>query len=108
MAGVGVVGVGLGAVFGLMASSAWNQAKTACGGDTSRCTDVSKGNSLHDTTQTDATISTIGFIAGGALAATGLIVLLTAPHAQSTPTTGLVVAPGLAPGLATVAVAGAF
>jgi hypothetical protein len=106
--GVGVVGVGVGAVFGLMASSAWSHAKSACGGDPTRCNDVTSGNSYRDTTQTDGTISTIGFIAGGVLVAAGAIVLFTGAHHEQTSATGVVVAPSLGPGLAGVALKGAF
>ena len=108
VAGAGAVGVGIGAVFGLLASSAWSQAKSACGGDPTRCSDVKTGNSDRATTLTDGTISTIGFIAGGALAVAGLVVLVTAPHGESHPTTGLAVAPSVGPGIATVDLKGAF
>jgi hypothetical protein len=108
IAGAGAVGVGVGAVFGLLASSSWSQAKSACGGDPTRCTDVTKGNSYRDTTLTDGTISTIGLIGGGALIAAGIVVLVTAPHAESHPAMGVIVAPSVAPGIATVDVEGAF
>ena len=108
IAGVGVVGVGVGAVFGLMASGAWSHAKSACGGDPAQCTDVATGSSYHDTTQTDGTLSTVGFIAGGALIATGAIVFLTGGHHEPSSATGVVVSPSLGPGLASVALKGAF
>jgi len=104
--GVGVVGVGLGAVFGLMSGSAWTSAKSACGGDPSRCTDVSTAESHRSTAETDATISTAGFITGGVLLAAGVTLFLTAPH--PTETARLVVSPAVGPGQAGVAAGGVF
>jgi hypothetical protein len=106
--GAGIVGVGVGAVFGLMASSAWSHAKSACGGDPTQCKNVVSGTSYRDTTQTDGTISTIGFIAGGALVAAGAIVFLTGGHHEQSSAKGVVVAPSVGPGLAGVALKGAF
>jgi hypothetical protein len=82
--GVGVVGLGVGAVFGLMASSKWSQAQQ------------DKSESEKNTADSLATISTIGFIAGGVLVAGGAILWLTAPSASSSATVGLV--PSVTPG----------
>jgi hypothetical protein len=76
-AGAGVVGLGIGAFFGLQASSKWSDAKDACtnypkGCDT-RATDLGKS------AKENATISNVGFIAGGALLATGAVLFFTAP-----------------------------
>jgi hypothetical protein len=76
-AGAGVVGLGIGAFFGLQASSKWTDAKDACtnypkGCDT-RATDLAKS------AKENATISNVGFIAGGALLATGAVLFFTAP-----------------------------
>ena len=112
--GVGVVGVAAGAVFGLMSSSAWGKAKDACGGDTNACTNVPSGQSHRSTAEGDATASTIAFIAGGALLATGTVLFLTAGHEahheadEKRATTGIVVAPSLGPRQAALILAGAF
>jgi hypothetical protein len=105
---LGVVGVGVGSVFGLLASSAWSSAKNACGGDTSHCTDVSSANSYKSMTTTDGTLSTAAFIAGGVLIAGGALLFFTgAPQASGTQAT-LAVAPALAPGQAGIGMTGSF
>ncbi|MDP9033213.1 MAG: hypothetical protein M3O50_00260, partial [Myxococcota bacterium] len=109
MAGAGLAGVGVGAVFGLMAISAWSSAKDACGGDASHCRgDVSKGRSYNDTTNTDGLISTVGFIAGGALLAAGGVVFFTGGGHDEAQSARLVVAPRLGPGQLGLALSGAF
>jgi hypothetical protein len=75
--GVGVVGIGLGAFFGLQASSKWSDAK-------GKCTDYPYGCAtgaadLRSSAHSRATASTVAFVAGGALLATGLVLYLTAP-----------------------------
>lgn len=82
--GAGIAGLALGSVFGLMASSKWSQAQT------------DKSETEKNTADSQATISTIGFIAGGVLFAGGAVLWLTAPSASSTSTVGLV--PSVAPG----------
>jgi len=103
---VGVAGLGLGVVFGLLTTSAWNRAKSACGGDPSQCLNVAAGQSDHNTAVTDSTVSTVAFVAGGALLATGALLLLTAPARTSA--AAWTVVPGVAPGGASLAVSGAF
>ncbi|MEO8799943.1 MAG: hypothetical protein ABI551_18750 [Polyangiaceae bacterium] len=74
--GVGLAGVGVGAVFGLVASGTYHDAQTHCPTSTTCDADgVSGGSSAH----TQASISTIAFIAGGALVAGGVVLYLTAP-----------------------------
>lgn len=74
--GVGVVGIGLGTVFGLKASSSWSDAKGECSAYPYGCTQ--KGLSDKDDAQSQATISTIGFIVGGVGLAGGLALWFTA------------------------------
>jgi hypothetical protein len=74
--GVGLVGVAVGAVFGLQAGSKWDEAKAECDDYPYGC--GSKGVSLADDANSAATISTIGFIAGGVLIAGGATLFLTA------------------------------
>jgi hypothetical protein len=74
--GVGLAGLATGAVTGLLAMSSWSTAKNEC----SRYVDCSP-QAMHDQTQASglAKASTVAFIAGGALAAAGAVVVLTAP-----------------------------
>jgi len=93
-AGAGVVGIGIGAFFGLQASSKWSDAKDAC-------TNYPKGCDTHATdlgksAKESATISNVGFIAGGALLATGAVLFFTAPSKKEN------VAFGFGPGTAFV------
>jgi len=92
--GVGVVGVGLGAFFGLQASSKWSDAK-------GKCTDYpygcgAEGADLRSSAHSQATLSTVAFVAGGALLATGVVLYLTAPSKKQS------VALGFGPGSAFV------
>ena len=75
--GIGVVGIGLGAFFGLQASSKWSDAK-------SKCTDYpygcgAEGTDLRASAHSQGTVSTVAFVAGSALLATGVVLYLTAP-----------------------------
>jgi len=98
----GIVGLGVGAIFGTVASSSWSSAQKECGSPTS-CPNYAQGASDHDAATSAATMSTIGFIAGGALIAGGLTLFFTAPWASSTATTV-----GLVPGVGGMTVRGSF
>jgi hypothetical protein len=76
-AGAGVVGIGIGTFFGLQASSKWSDAKEACSSYPKGCD--THATDLGKTAKENATISNIGFIAGGALLATGAVLFFTAP-----------------------------
>jgi hypothetical protein len=99
----GVVGLGLGAVFGIVAASDWSSAKAACNGKPVSCTTSPNSPGFQDegSASTMATISTVGFIAGGVLAAGGLVVFLTAPQraasAASASAPGIGVVPSAGP-----------
>jgi|HubBroStandDraft_1064217.scaffolds.fasta_scaffold25508_2 hypothetical protein len=108
LGGAGIVGVGIGTTFGLMASSAWNNARAACGGDPTRCTNVPSGSSYRSTTETDGTVSTVGFIAGGLMVATGAVLFLTGRHHEGAPAAGVTLAPTVGPRFASVTLDGAF
>ncbi|MBX3191809.1 MAG: hypothetical protein KF819_32765 [Labilithrix sp.] len=75
LGGAGIVGLGLGAVFGVVSKSTYDDALLNCPSGPSSCNDdgVAGGKSAH----TQATVSTISFIAGGALLAGGITLLLT-------------------------------
>jgi len=98
----GIVGLGLGAIFGAVASSSWSSAQKECGSPTS-CPNYAQGASDHDAATSAATMSTIGFITGGALVAGGLTLFLTAPSTSSTAT-----AVSIVPGTGGMAVRGTF
>jgi hypothetical protein len=74
--GLGLAGVVVGSVLGLMASSSNDESMGYCRTETF-CSD--EGIALRETAQDEATGSTVGFVAGGALLAAGLIMVLAAP-----------------------------
>jgi hypothetical protein len=78
--GVGIVGLGLGAVFGIVASGKLDDAKAACGGyptcDPQNRTEIDAAN---DSAKSAALVSTIGFVAGGVALAGGIVLYVTAP-----------------------------
>jgi hypothetical protein len=74
--GLGLAGLGIGTAFGLDAASKKSgYQQLQVGG---RCTDDACVN-LSKGAVSAATLSTVGFVAGGALAATGLVLWLVAP-----------------------------
>ena len=82
--GVGVVGVGVGSVFGLLAMSKKNDLTNAC--PNKECRTAQQGD--LDAAKTDGTISTIAFGVGGAALIVGGILFFTAsPSSSKTGTT---------------------
>jgi hypothetical protein len=77
----GGVLLGTAAVFGVLARSKWETAKDVCGGSTTCVSsdDTSRASELGDIARTRANISSTLFIAGGVIAATGLVFYLTSP-----------------------------
>ena len=88
--GVGVVGVLLGAVLGAMASSRWNTAQSECPSHTG-CSPQALSD--RDGAASLATGSTIGFVAGAALAAGGAVLFLVAPKDAPAAAVGVRVGP---------------
>jgi hypothetical protein len=82
LAGAGVVGVAIGSVLGLSAKSTYDGAfdSGACGKATKQCS--ADGQSKVDDAHSKATVATIVFVAGVALAAGGAVLYLTAPSAK--------------------------
>jgi len=72
----GIVGLGLGTAFGIIAMTKKSDADSYCD-DNNFCDDT--GVELRSSAITAATVSTIGFIAGGVILATGGVLVLTAP-----------------------------
>lgn len=91
-AGVGVVGLGLGTFFGVQASGNWSDAKEECSDFPYGC--GQRGVDLKKTASSQATISNIGFIAGGALVGLGAVLFFTAPKQKEQ--VSFVVGPGSA------------
>ena len=82
LGGVGIVGVGVGSYFGLAAIHSNSQSKSYCNASNANdCYPTSV--SLHNDALNEAKISTITFIAGGALLAAGAVFYLTAPDDKS-------------------------
>ena len=90
--GAGVAGLVVGGIFGGLAIGSKSTAKSSCGPEPAfsyptKC-DINKQpdtDSANKAAKTQSTISTIGFIAGAALAAGGAVLYFTAPKgSQST------------------------
>jgi hypothetical protein len=94
LGGAGVVGLGLGAFFGLQASSKWSDAKGQCADYPYGCS--AEASDLRSNARSSATLSTVAFVAGSALLATGVVLYLTAPSKRER------VALGFGPGSAFV------
>lgn len=88
----GVVGLGVGTFFGLSASSDWSDAKKGCDDFPYRCDQAALD--ARESANSNATLSTIGFIAGGALLATGAVLFFTASSGETK--TAIGVGPGSA------------
>jgi hypothetical protein len=80
--GVGLVGIVVGTVTGLRASSLDGRSKELCPTDGVCSSDQARED--NDNARSAATISTIGFVAGGLLVATGVTLLVLAPSSSST------------------------
>jgi hypothetical protein len=80
--GVGLLGVGIGSVFGLEAKSKGDQSKEDGHCDATGCDPVGKG--LRNDAFSDATISTVAFTVGLVGLAGGLALWLTAPSSGKT------------------------
>jgi tetratricopeptide (TPR) repeat protein len=111
--GLGLIGVGTGAivvgtVFGFKANSAFQDAQDLCGGSVDNCIAdrVGDAQTKVDDARSAGTLSTVMFVAGGAAAATGLVLYLTAPKA--TETRQLTVRPLATPSTAGVVLSGRF
>lgn len=100
-AGAGVVGIGLGTVFGLLSKSKHDEADRECKPpDYKLCS--AAGVDAGRAATTDGTASTIAFVVGGALVAGGAALYFTAP------TGNVALSPTAGPGGGGVAIAGTF
>jgi hypothetical protein len=98
--GVGAAGLAAGTITGILATSKHSDLQSQCANG---CPPSAQGD--LDSYHTLGTLSTVGFIAGGVLAAAGLVFIITAPH-DSTASAGPRVAPYV--GLGSVGAAGIF
>ncbi len=98
LAAGGVASIVVGSVFGLLASSAASSQKTDCASPTS-CNDHQAALSDHSSALTDSTVSTVMFVAGGALVAGGAALFFVGGHpAEARPTSSAItVLPSLGP-----------
>jgi hypothetical protein len=101
---VGLVGLGLGAVFGAMAYSAWGSVKSECFGgapcDVGKAT-VDRGHAIDF-----ATASDVAFILGGVLAAAGVVMFVVPPRARREQVARI--APLVSPNVLGVSLGGTF
>jgi hypothetical protein len=107
LGGVGLAAIGVGSVFGALTFSAWSSAKNACGASgTNSClaSNAATATSDRNSAETEGTISTIAFVAGGLLVAGGATLFFTAGHAPSR----VAVVPVVGPGTAGLGFTGAF
>jgi len=100
--GVGIIGLGVGAVFGAMTYSQWSSAQRECTNQAS-CGPGSQAQNDKSTAGTSATISDAGFIAGGVLVAAAAVVFFTAPSGVQ-----LQLAPAASPQSAGLSLRGTF
>jgi hypothetical protein len=84
--GVGVVGLALGGVFTGFAASAKSKENSNC--TAASCINYPQAVADYDAATKNATGATIGFVAGGVLAAGGLVLFLTAPRPKPAAVTG--------------------
>ncbi len=76
-AGLGVVGLAVGTIYGLKMKSSQDDAKANCLDYPKGCN--AEGLAANDDAKGAGTMATVGFIAGGALIAAGAVLYLTAP-----------------------------
>ncbi len=82
--GIGVVGLGLGAMFGAYAISSQSREKSDCA-SAAACASYAQGMEDFTVAQKDATGATVALAVGGALVATGVVVWFTAPRKDGAP-----------------------
>jgi tetratricopeptide (TPR) repeat protein len=102
---VGIGGVVVGTVFGLSAKSDADVAKQDCNGND--CT-TQRGVDAAEDASTKATISTVSFIAGGALTALGTVLLISGSRSPERDTASVRLAPYAGPGSLGTQLSGRF
>ncbi len=108
-AAVGLVGLGVGAVFGAVAAADWSRARSEC--TTTNCPPANHSQALadHDATSNNGLVSTVALIAGGVLAAAGVTIYFLSPSAERrSQDAALHITSIVTPGRASVLVGGEF
>ena len=107
--GAGIVGLGVGVVFGALAASASSQQQSDCASPTS-CPNHAQALSERSTFTTDIPVEVAGFVAGGVLLGAGVAMFVAGgkkPDSQGTGT-GFVILPAISPGGAGLVLQGEF
>lgn len=105
LAGVGAVGLGVGAVTGLMAIGSAGTVRDSCNRTTTPAVCTSQeGLDAMSSGSTQSTLSTVGFVAGGTLLAAGIVMIVVAPKGDKK----TAIAPMMGPGAGGVTVWRAF
>jgi hypothetical protein len=107
--GVGVAGLVVGTVFGLRAGSQWSSARAGCedpeAGTGCSAEAIASGKDASGS----ATLSTIGFVVGGAaLLTSGILWFRFAPPKPAFPASSFVLAPSFGPGAGGARLEGSF
>ncbi len=105
VAGAGVAGLAAGGVFGALTLSEKSRQQSDCASATS-CNSPGQAQSDHSAGMTDGLVSTVGFIAGGALLVGGAVLFFTAPApsaassgaAQPAASASMAITPSVGPG----------
>jgi hypothetical protein len=90
--GIGVAGLAVGGAFGVQALHLKSERSKFC--DANNVCTSGQGLTLDHDARTAATVSTIAMVAGGVVAAGGLVLVLTAPRRSPAPTVGVAFQPG--------------
>jgi len=107
--GVGVAGLVLGTVFGLRAGSQWSDARTTCHDPVAGTGCPSTATELGKDANGSATVSTIGFVVGGAALLTGTILWFRfAPPKQAGRASSFLLTPAFGPGMGGARLEGSF
>ncbi len=98
----GAAGIVIGTVFGIVAKSTYDHAfKTECSGNAGACIATENGPADGRSASSQATVSTVAFVAGGVLLGGGALLYFTAPKGPS-----IAVAPTVGAGAAGLMVRG--
>lgn len=81
--GVGAVGIGVGAVFGVFAFDETNKARQYCDGN--KCPAIPEVVTARNTAIANGNVSTVGFVVGGVGLAAGVVLLLTVGSSSEKP-----------------------
>jgi hypothetical protein len=103
---VGVVGLGVGGVFGLSAKTSYNDSLAFCPKNKNLCTQP--GVDARDDARSKGNIASVAVIAGGALVATGAVLWFTAPSEKNRTKGSLGISPTVGSAMTGLHVQGAW